>query len=697
MRKFVAILSGVALMGLGSTARPQSPMEEYNKFRQQILSDFQDFKTRILEHYSDFLNGEWHEFEPLWEEESPYTEPKPEVLPELPPLAEREPDPEPEMARLPDPSFNPTALPGLNAPVPGNLLAEGNIKEYDYPSLRIDVPDMGGSANPKTSVSAPDKGQLAEGSIKEYDYPSLKIDTPEMGGSANPKTSASAPDKGQLAEGSIKEYNYPSLKIDTPEMGGSANPKTSASTPDKGQLAEGSIKEYNYPSLKIDTPDFGGGSRDPWASAAVPQPKLLGESDAMRQQRSNYERAALRLPDPDFAFGSFPGQTAAADPKDSGIVNIDMKSSVKIADNYFFDFYGMEAFIPEVEFNITSNLAGPEETGRHWDMMAAQEGGKETARQLFGLAENLGLNGYLTFRLAESYVNQRFKGSNLNARMSAVHYLLSTMGYDVRLLKLNDFLTVMMPFDQKVVYSTLTTTANNGRKYTILYPDGQDVKAGQSVRLMTCDLPSNAGGKTSDLRLTGLNLPENPKAFTLTNGKLTLKGEVNENIRNILYHYPQMPNGDFASSWVDSRLREDLVGQLRTQLAGMPPKSAVDALMALCHYGFRYRTDQEWHGFEKPYFLEESLLYDYNDCEDRAIFFSYLIWNTLGIPCQMVQYPGHESATVALADDIKGYYYNTDGVRYYSADPTYIGSNVGMVMKAYRGATPVIDKQYSKD
>lgn len=582
MHKNIAILSAAVILGTGAAAAPQSPSEEFNKFRQQILADYAGFKSRILEHYADFLNGEWHEFEPLWEEESPYTEPKPTVLPELPPPSEREPEPEPEVAKLPDPAFNASALPGLSAALPDKRLAEGSIKDYDHPSMKIDIPNMGGSHNPKTS-------------------------------------------------------------------------------------------------------------------APMPQPSLLGESDDMKRQRSNYERAALRLPDPDFAFGSFPGQTAAADPKDSGIVNIDMKSSVKIADNYFFDFYGMEAFIPEVEFNITSNLAGPEETGTHWDMMAAQEGGKETARQLFGLAENLGLNGYLTFRLAESYVNQRFKGSNLNARMSAVHYLLSTMGYDVRLLKLNDFLTVMMPFDQKVVYSTLTTTANNGRKYTILYPDGQDVKAGQSVRLMTCDLPSNAGGKTSDLRLTGLNLPENPKAFTLTNGKLTLKGEVNENIRNILYHYPQMPNGDFASSWVDSRLREDLVGQLRTQLAGMPPKSAVDALMALCHYGFRYRTDQEWHGFEKPYFLEESLLYDYNDCEDRAIFFSYLIWNTLGIPCQMVQYPGHESATVALADDIKGYYYNTDGVRYYSADPTYIGSNVGMVMKAYRGATPVIDKQYSKD
>lgn len=577
MRKNIAILSISILLGAATTATPQSPSEEFNRFRKQILDDYAGFKSRILDHYADFLNGEWHEFEPLWEEGSPYSEPKPTVLPDIPPVEEREPDLTPEVAKLPNPAFNQSALPGLSAALPGNSLAKGSITDYDYPSMKIDVPNIGSGTHPKTSASAP-------------------------------------------------------------------------------------------------------------------QSKLLAGSDAIN--RSNYERAALHLPDPDFAFGSFPGQTAAADPSDSGIVNIDMKSSVSPADNFFFDFYGMEAFIPEVEFNITSSIAGPEETGRHWSMMADQEGGIETSRQLFGLAQQLGLNGYLTFRLTEAYVNQRFSGSNINAKMSAVHYLLSNMGYDVRLLKLDDILTVMMPFDQKIVYSALTTTANNGRKYTILFPDGYKVKTGQQVRLLTCDLPSNATGKTSDLRLTGLNLPDNPKAFSLTNGKLTLNGEVNENIRNILYHYPQMPNGDFATSWVDATLRENLVEQLKTQLAGMPPKSAINELMALCHYGFKYKTDQEWHGFEKPYFLEESLLYDYNDCEDRAIFFSYLVWNTLGIPCQMIQYPGHESATVALTDNINGYYYDTDGVRYYSADPTYIGSNVGMVMKAYQKTAPVIDKQY---
>lgn len=184
------------------------------------------------------------------------------------------------------------------------------------------------------------------------------------------------------------------------------------------------------------------------------------------------------------------------------------------------------------------------------------------------------------------------------------------------------------------------------------------------------------------------------KEFSVSSGGITLKGEVNENLKKMFYHYPQMPYGDFASSWIDQPLRESLVEQVRQQLAGKTQKEAINSLMAFFHKGFPYKSDQDWHIFEKPYFLEENFLYEYNDCEDRAIFMTYLVWNALGLPCQLIQYPGHESVTVAVSEPVTGSYYNTDGVKYFSADPTFIGSNLGMVMTAYQNASPTIDKHY---
>lgn len=216
----------------------------------------------------------------------------------------------------------------------------------------------------------------------------------------------------------------------------------------------------------------------------------------------------------------------------------------------------------------------------------------------------------------------------------------------------------------------------------------------QGVAISTCQLPSDALGKTSDLRLTGLSLPFKPKEFEIARNGLYIKGEVNENIRNLLHHYPQMPTGDFASSWIDQSLREDIVAQLKIQINEMMEIQAINTLLSLCHFGFDYATDQDYHGFEKPYFLEENFIYDKNDCEDRAIFFSYLVWNALGLPCQLIQYPGHESVTVAAKEDIMGCFYDNDGVKYYSSDPTYRGSRIGQVMPTFKSTAPTVDKDY---
>lgn len=595
MRKSIFIVLCFVLLS-GSASMSQSPSEEFNRFRQQILSDYANFKSRILEHYDDFLNGEWHEFEPLIEPGSPYTEPKPKEIPGI--KATENPEENP-VAKLPEPKPNPNSLPE-EAGRPGSNPAMGD------PNL---------------------------------------------------------------------------------------------STIGAGRM-------------KLNVPDFGGSTLKNQATSPTTYALIMKDLEGM----SNYQKARMRLPDPEFAFGDLPGQTAAPKPGEAGIIDINLSAKIKAGhdkmlaegsgyaseetfsaptdpDAVRFDYYGMEAYLPKIDFNILPSVSGPQDTGNHWAMMMQQEGGVETARQLFGLAQQMGLNGYLTFRLTEAYVNQHFNTSDANARMSAVHFLMSNMGYDIRLAQFDNFLTVMMPFDQKVVYSTISMTTG-GRKYTILFPEGYEYQSGKTSSIRTCELPAGAGGKTSDLRVTGLSLPVKSKSFSITDGKLTIEGEVNENIKKMFYHYPQMPNGDFASSWIDQGLRDSLVDQIRNQLSGMSNTEAINTLMSFIHRSFPYKSDQDWHIFEKPYFVEENFLYEFNDCEDRSIFMTYLVWNALGLPCQLIQYTGHESVCVAIGETLSGCYYDSDGLRYYSSDPTYIGSHMGMVMPAYKNAAPAIDKHY---
>lgn len=574
MRKSIALLSVFIMLG-GTMGYSQSRFAEFENFRKKIHSDYNNFRTRILDQYADFLNGEWHEFEAILEEESPYTEPKPEQLPDC--------EGQPEtlvtnmmLTRLPNEKAGELTLPGLNGGISTDLR---HVQEEEFKTMKIDVPaGFGGPSGPKISID------------------------------------------------------------------GLGN-------------------------------------------------KMLSPSEA--EGKSNYELAALKIPDPNFAFGPFQGQTEAPRPDEAGI-KTKRPSESSNSDEYHFDFYGMDAFIPAVEFSIADSITSTTETGQHWEMMASQPGGKETARQLFGLAQQLGLNGYLTFRLTESYVDQKFAKSNQKARMSAIHFLMSNMGYDIRLSNIADMFTVMMPFDQKIVYGLLPKTYD-GRRYSMLLPEGKELpkaSKGQAYKFTTCQLPSDALGKTSDLRLTGLNIPMRPKDFEISRNGLTIKGTVNDNIRGLLFRYPQMPAGDFASSWIDQQLRDDIVAQIKAQVQDMTETQAINTLLSLCHYGFDYATDQKQHGFEKPYFLEENFIYDCNDCEDRAIFFSYLVWNALGLPCQLIQYPGHESVTIATLADIDGCYYDAEGTKYYSSDPTYRGSRIGQVMPAFETAVPTVDKHY---
>lgn len=673
MHKGATLISCCILIG-GAYAMSQSPSARFNEFRQGILEDYGSFRSKILEHYDDFLNGEWKEFEPLIEEESPYIEPKPETLPVID--VKQEPEEQP-MAQLPTPKLSDNNLPGLNAPIPDGNLAQGgpDLSRIGLENVKIDITKIGSLSNP--NVSGEIDGGLAQG----------------------------GPDLSKL--GSER------MKLNVPDMGGLSKPNTSGEL--NGELAQGGpdLSKIGSNNMKINAHGFGGPSINGQAMSPTTAAFIKNELKG----KSNYAKALMRLPDPEFAFGSLPGQIAVPNPGESGIIALDM--SGKIAEehkkrmltgsgyateetfkqpehdnNFHFDFYGMEAFVPDIKFEISQSVKTQDQTGEHWKKMAAQEGGLETSRQLFGLAQQLGLNGYLTFRLTEQYVNQRFKNSDAGARISAVHFLLSNMGYDVRLAEYQNIFTVMMPFDQKTVYGLGSVPQNNGRRYTLLHPEGFTPNENGPQGVKTCILPSNAKGKMSDLRVTGLSLPFKGKSFTLTDGKLTLKGEVNENIQKMFYHYPQMPYGDFASSWIDQGLRDSLVEQIRQQLSGMSQKDAINSLMALCHNGFQYKTDQAWHIFEKPYFVEENFLYEFNDCEDRAIFMSYLVWNALGLPCQLIQYPGHESVTVAVNERVSGSYYATDGVKYFSSDPTYLGSTIGMVMPAYKTASPTIDKHY---
>lgn len=355
------------------------------------------------------------------------------------------------------------------------------------------------------------------------------------------------------------------------------------------------------------------------------------------------------------------------------------------------NFYGMEILVPKIDFNISRSLGNAADFARHWKLMDEQDLAERVEEAIMPKIKELGLNDYLTYEFLSAYMDSKFPDAGVSPKMSAVHYLMANQGYDMRIAVTTNSgdPVILMPCEQMIYGNSYMTIG--GRNYFLMASPGVNLNG---VRLATCDLPKAAkNGKSVDLRINGLNLPMKERSFKISQGGLTLNGTLNENLMPIVYKYPQMDTQGFAVSVLDKNLRKDLIGQIKSQLGDKDKLAATNELLRFMQFGFDYATDDEFHGFEKPYFLEENFYYPKNDCEDRAIFYTYMLWNALGVDNQLLAFPGHESASVSIPGaTIRGTSYENGGKIYYISDPTYIGSSTGQCMRQYETTSPTIDR-----
>ena len=113
-------------------------------------------------------------------------------------------------------------------------------------------------------------------------------------------------------------------------------------------------------------------------------------------------------------------------------------------------------------------------------------------------------------------------------------------------------------------------------------------------------------------------------------------------------------------------------------------------LLNFMHTAFDYKSDMQQFGYERPFFGEESFWFPYNDCEDRAILYSILVRDLLGIDAVLLEFPGHMSTAIALPMEVNGSYLLLDDKRYLLCDPTYIGSHIGEVPEKYNHINPQV-------
>lgn len=160
--------------------------------------------------------------------------------------------------------------------------------------------------------------------------------------------------------------------------------------------------------------------------------------------------------------------------------------------------------------------------------------------------------------------------------------------------------------------------------------------------------------------------------------------------RSLIDYYNLFPCCDVAVYQIPSvgaTVRQSLYPALQQALSGRSETEAADMLLNFVQTAFPYATDDEQFGYERPLFAEETLFYPACDCEDRAVLYSLLVRELLGLDVVLLEYPGHVAAAVCFKGEAPGDYVVVRGKRYTVCDPTYIGAGIGRTMPGMDNAS----------
>lgn len=178
---------------------------------------------------------------------------------------------------------------------------------------------------------------------------------------------------------------------------------------------------------------------------------------------------------------------------------------------------------------------------------------------------------------------------------------------------------------------------------------------------------------------------------------ISAKCTINQNALAFYNEYPTgQIGGDCGTRWanyanapMEECVRLTLYPALQTAIRGLSEQQAVAKLLNWVQTAFEYEYDDKVWGHDRALFPSETLYYPYADCEDRAILFSRVVRDILGLDVALLYYPGHLATAVSFNQEVKGDYILLNNRRFVVCDPTYIGAPVGATM-------PGMDNQTAK-
>jgi hypothetical protein len=288
---------------------------------------------------------------------------------------------------------------------------------------------------------------------------------------------------------------------------------------------------------------------------------------------------------------------------------------------------------------------------------------------------------------------KKFCGAAYNDEASLLEmFILTQSGYQVRIARLDGKLIVLFSCNENI-YEQEYVPIDGVKFYLPRNVSGTDIQvyANQFPKEQTLSLcvPVQPKFGESDARARVLQSKNYPQ--------IKVAVSINKNLIDFYNKYPLSSRWDiYAAASLSDKAKQELYPVLREAIRGKDEKTAASMLLDFVQTALDYKTDDEQFGYERPLFGDESLYYPFSDCEDRAILYSVLVRELLGLQTVLLFYDDpqlcHVATAVCFRNGHYGNYFSYNGHMYTVCDPTYINASVGVAMPdfAKRGINPKV-------
>jgi len=300
--------------------------------------------------------------------------------------------------------------------------------------------------------------------------------------------------------------------------------------------------------------------------------------------------------------------------------------------------------------------------------------------QLESYKTQMNLNDWGYYQLLQKFSKEIYNTTE-NGQNLMQWVLLNRSGYKAKIAYSGNALSILVPSENTMYsksyldYSGMNYYVMRGIGSNNIFTYDKDFPGANKVLDFSLNNPLNFNKKIVTKSI-GFNYQEKPYSLNIS---------YNQNIIDFYKTYPQVDISVYFDAAVTSETKESLLENLRPIVKEMTEPEAVGFLLKLVQTSFQYKTDQQQFNKEKFFFPEEIIYYPYSDCEDRSVFFAYLVKELLNLQVIGLEYTGHIATAVNLNTNIEGDFLEYKGKKYTIADPTFINAPLGLTMPEYRG------------